>query len=41
MKLAHGEVMKVETKIGRDVGVRVLFMSQADVETGRFRSDVE
>ena len=33
--------MKVEAKIWRDVGVGILLMGQADVETDRFGSDVE
>src|SRR5208283_4230928 len=41
MELAHGKIMKVEAKVGRDVGVGILLMWQADVETDRFGADVE
>src|SRR5450830_1692651 len=41
MKFAHRKVMKIEAKLRRDVGVRILLMGQADVETDGFSSDVE
>ena len=41
MELAHREVMKAETEIGRDVRVGILFVRQADVEADRLCSNIE
>src|SRR5450830_2062263 len=41
MQLAQGEIMKAETEFGRDVGVRILLMRQADVQSDGLGSDIE
>src|ERR1700674_5526647 len=41
MQLAQGEIVKAEIEFGRDVGVRVLLMRQADVQSDGLGSSVE
>jgi hypothetical protein len=41
MQLAQGEIMKVKTEFGRDVGVWILFMRQADVQSNGLGADIE
>ena len=41
MQLAQSEIMKAETEFGRDIGVRILLVRQADIQSDGLGSDVE
>jgi hypothetical protein len=41
MQLAQGEIMKAETEFGRDVGIWILLVREADVQSDRLGSDIE
>src|SRR6476620_12116327 len=41
MKLAHGEVVKLKTKLGRDIRVGFLLVRQIDVEADAFGANFE
>src|SRR5450759_2722904 len=41
MQLAQGEIMKAEAEFGRDVGVRILLMRKADVQSDGLGSDIK
>src|SRR4026208_1888458 len=41
MQLAQGEIMKAQAEFGRDIGVRILLMGQADIQSDGLGCDIE